>query len=395
MPREIDISLISTLTSPGASERMLQEFESQSGVHVQLQKQNWLTAWADLVRYTIYKNAPDVSEIGCTWIRDLIGMSAVRPFTQEEVLSFGGPQAFFPSAWASGVSEDGQVWSIPWLVDSRLLYYRQDLLEKAGIDPATAFQTHEALVDTLERLIQAGIKTPWAMPTHKSRMSLHNLACWVWGAGGDFLSEDCRRTTFTTPQALKGFRQYFELGRFLTSNARELADSESDRLFWKGRVAVTISGPWLLSDPGADPQIIAKTGACSPPGIPFIGGSSLVIWQSSTRRREALALVQFLTSQPVQSTHLAAVGLLPARLEAFASIPATINPAAVPFSQGLSKGRSFRLFPLWGLVEERLASTLGIIWHEFLADPNIDLAERIARDLEQLAHRLDLALDGR
>jgi hypothetical protein len=97
----------------------------------------------------------------------------------------------------------------------------------------------------------------------------------------------------------------------------------------------------------------------------------------------------------VQSSHLSTVGLLPARLEAFALISSTANQAASLFSQGLNKGRSFRLFPLWGLVEERLASTLGIIWREYLADPQIDLAERIEQDLEQLAHRLDLALDGR
>jgi multiple sugar transport system substrate-binding protein len=395
MPREIDISLISTLSSPGTTERMLKEFETQGGMQVHLQKQTWSTAWAELVHYTIYKNAPDVSEIGSTWISDLIGMNALRPFTQGEIISFGGSQAFFPSAWNSGVGIDGQVWSIPWLIDSRLLYYRRDLLEKASVDPATAFQTHEALVATLQRLTQAGIEIPWATPTHKTRMSLHNVASWVWGAGGRFISGDGKRALFTTPEALTGFRQYFELGRFLSLHANELDDVESDRLFWKGQVAVTLSGPWLLSDPSADPEIIANTGACFPPGVPFIGGSSLVIWQSSLRTRDALALVRYLTSQQVQCTYLSTVGLLPARQEAFSSLSSTANPVASYISQGLKVGRSFPLFPLWGLVEERLSSTLGIIWQEFLSDPKIDLAELIERDLGLLARRLDLALNGR
>jgi multiple sugar transport system substrate-binding protein len=395
MPREIDISLISTLSSPGTTERMLKEFETQGGMQVHLQKQTWSTAWAELVHYTIYKNAPDVSEIGSTWISDLIGMNALRPFTQGEIISFGGSQAFFPSAWNSGVGIDGQVWSIPWLIDSRLLYYRRDLLEKASVDPATAFQTHEALVATLQRLTQAGIEIPWATPTHKTRMSLHNVASWVWGAGGRFISGDGKRALFTTPEALTGFRQYFELGRFLSPHANELDDVESDRLFWKGQVAVTLSGPWLLSDPSADPEIIANTGACFPPGVPFIGGSSLVVWQSSPRTRDALALVRYLTSQQVQSTYLSTVGLLPARQEAFSSLSSTANPVASYISQGLKVGRSFPLFPLWGLVEERLSSTLGIIWQEFLSDPKIDLAELIERDLGLLARRLDLALNGR
>jgi multiple sugar transport system substrate-binding protein len=395
MPREIDISLISTLSSPSITERMLKEFEAQFGLQVQLQKQTWGTAWSELVHYSIYKNAPDVSEVGSTWIGDLIGMNALRPFSQAEIISFGGSQAFFPSAWKSGVDADGQVWSIPWLIDSRLLYYRKDLLEKAGIDPATAFLTHDALVTTLQRLTQAGIEIPWATPTHKTRMSLHNVASWVWGAGGEFVNEDGKRALFSTPEALTGFRQYFELGRFLSPKASELDDVESDALFWKGQVAVTISGPWLLSGPSVDPQVIANTGVSFPPGVPFIGGSHLVVWQGSPRTRDALALVRFLTSQQVQSTYLSSVGMLPARQEAFSSLSNNSNPAVGFISQGLKVGRSFPLFPLWGLVEERLASALSIIWKVFLADPKVNLAELIERDLGLLAHRLDLALNGR
>jgi multiple sugar transport system substrate-binding protein len=395
MPREIDISLISTLSSPGITEKMMREFESQTGLQVQIQRQTWGSAWAELVHYSIYKNAPDISEVGSTWIGDLIGMNALRPFTQAEIISFGGSGAFFPSAWNSGVDTAGQVWSIPWLIDSRLLYYRRDLLEKAGIDPADAFKTHEAMIATLQRLRQAGVEIPWAAPTHKTRMSLHNLASWVWGAGGNFVSEDGKRTVFTTPEALAGFRQYYELGRFLSPHACELDDIESDRLFWKGQVAITISGPWLLNDPSADPKIIANTGVTFPPGVPFTGGSSLVIWQISAHTREALTLVRFLTSQQVQSTYLSSVGLLPARLEAFSSLSSSSNPIADFIRQELKVGRSFPLFPLWGLVEERLSTTLGIIWQEFLSNPKIDLAELIERDLGLLARRLDLALNGR
>jgi multiple sugar transport system substrate-binding protein len=395
MPREIDISLISTLSNAGITERMLKEYESQSGAHVQLQKQSWGSAWAELVHYSIYKTAPDVSEVGSTWIGDLIGMNCLRPFTQVEIGSLGGSQAFFPSAWNSGVSADGQVWSIPWLIDSRLLYYRRDLLEKAGIDPATAFQSHEALVNTLRRLAQAGIEIPWASPTHKTRMSLHNVASWVWGAGGDFVSEDGKRTLFNLPEAMKGIKQYFELGRFLSPHANELDDIQSDALFSSGQVAVTLSGPWLLTNPGVDPQVIANAGVTFPPGVPFTGGSSLVVWQSTPRSRDALALVRYLVGQHVQSSYLSNVGLLPARIEAFSSLSSSSNPAASVLGQELKTGRSFPLFPLWGLVEERLSSAIGSIWQQFLTDPKVDLSELIERDLGLLARRLDLALNGR
>jgi multiple sugar transport system substrate-binding protein len=395
MPREIELTLVSILSSPGTAEKVLSEFEKQFGIHVQLQKQAWSSAWSELVRYTIYKNAPDVSEIGSTWIGDLIGMNTLRPFSQMDINALGGAQAFIPSAWNSGVGADGQVWSIPWLIDSRLMYYRRDILEKAGVDPATAFQTHEALVTTLERLKAAGVETPLVIPTHKTRMSLHSVASWVWGAGGQFLSKDGKRALFAAPEALAAFRQYFDLGQFLSSQARELDDVQSDKLFWSGQAAITISGPWLLSEPTADPEAIANTGIAFPPGVPFIGGSSLVIWQSSERSRDAVSLVRFLTSQHVQSTYLATVGLLPARQDAFVNLFNATNPAAKYIHQEIQNGRSFPLFPLWGLVEERLSSALGIIWQEILSNPETDRTELIQQNLGNLARRLDLALNGR
>ncbi len=395
MPRDIEISLISTLSYPGTTERMLQEFESQSGVRVQLHKHTWGSAWAELVHYSIYKTAPDISEVGSTWIGDLIGMNCLRPFTQAEALSLGGSQAFYPSAWNSGIGADGQLWSIPWQIDSRLLYYRKDLLEKAGLDPASAFLTHEALVSTLQSLTQAGIEIPFAIPTHKTRMSLHNVASWVWGAGGQFVSDNGKRALFNTPEALLGFCQYFELGHYLSPHASELDDTESDALYSTGRSAVTLSGPWLLTNPGIDPQVIASSGVTFPPGIPFIGGSSLVVWQSTPYAREALALIRFLTSQHVQSSYLSTVGMLPARVEALTSLSNPSNPAASFISKGFKVGRAFPLFPLWGLVEERLSTALGMVWQHFLADPKVNLAELIERDLGLLAHRLDLALNGR
>ena len=395
MPRTVELSLISILTSPGIAEGLLSDFESQYALQVQLQKQTWGTAWGELVRFSIYKNAPDISEVGSTWIGDLIGMHNLRPFTQYEIDGFGGVKAFIPAAWNSGVGPDGQVWAIPWLVDSRLLYYRKDMLEKAGIQEETAFRDHESLVNTLERLVQAGVDLPLALPTHKTRMSLHNVSAWVWAAGGEFVSEDGKRTIFASPQALTGFRQYFELGRFLSPQIRELDDYQSDRLFWDGQAAITISGPWLLNEPSANPQVVANTGVVFPPGKPFIGGSSLVVWESSKSPRDALALVRYLTSKQVQGSYLSKVGLLPARQDAFASISSASSPVIDLIRQGIETGCSFPLFPLWGLVEERLSSALGIIWKEHFSDTNLDLAELIEKNLGLLSRRLDLALNGR
>ena len=44
---------------------------------------------------------------------------------------------FFPGAWGS-TEVGGTSYGVPWYVETRVLYYRKDLAEKAGWDEAPA-----------------------------------------------------------------------------------------------------------------------------------------------------------------------------------------------------------------------------------------------------------------
>ena len=43
------------------------------------------------------------------------------------------PDDYFASIWATNVI-DGTLYGVPWYVDTRLLFYRTDLLARAGFD---------------------------------------------------------------------------------------------------------------------------------------------------------------------------------------------------------------------------------------------------------------------
>ena len=50
-------------------------------------------------------------------------------------LAFGGNQAFFESSWAiNEMSEEKKIWSIPFTSETRVIYYRKDILRKVGIE---------------------------------------------------------------------------------------------------------------------------------------------------------------------------------------------------------------------------------------------------------------------
>jgi hypothetical protein len=61
-------------------------------------------------------------------------------------------------------------------------------------------------------------------------------------------------------------------------------------------------------------------------------------------------------------------------------------------AQGLKTGRTFPTIAAWGLVEDKILPTVEQIWKDVLADSSQDLDAVIAKHVEPLAQRLDIAL---
>jgi multiple sugar transport system substrate-binding protein len=398
---ELELSIMSsTPQPPQALVAALGEFEAQSELPVRLRVLPWVTAWAELVKVTLYKTGPDVSQIGTTWIDSFSTMQALRHFAKPDVESLGGPTTFLPSSWRSG-SIPGQrhIWAIPWLSDTRVIYYRRDWLKEAGIDERTAFQTHAQLVQTLQRLEQNGVTMPWTMPTSQERPTLHTLAPWVWGAGGHFMSADGKRTCFGEPEALAGLRDYFSLHRYIAPDARNLNDSQAITLFRLGQAAATVSGHWLLNSirqgQEAIPEVVANLGVARMPGVPFVGGSNLVVWKHCPLPQRALELVRFLTSQRVQTHYLPQTELLPARLDALDAPLFTDDPFYQVIGDSLRTGNGFRAPYMWGLIEDGIVATLNALWIDVFADSGLDLAQVIDERMGLLSQSLNRTLAER
>ncbi len=393
---EIEFTLMSNVYTAEALAKSLQELSSQTGAKYHARFLTWGPAWTELVRVALYGYGPDVSEIGTTWVGDLVGMNSLHSFTPAEIEAIGGAGLFLKPAWQSGmVGLDHKVWSIPWLADTRLVYYRRDLLAKAGVSEAGAFASLAAMKNTLQQLRDAGIPLPFVIPTGANRMGLQLLASLVWGAGGDFVERDGRGTLLNQPQTRQGFYEYFELGRYLVPEACNVIDTQSDGMYRENDAAVTISGPWLLRDPSTAAGVIQNTGVTFPPGVPFVGGTNLVIWKHSHALGEALELIRFLTSEKEQRFYARSVGLLPVRQDVLSAPENANDPLYKALSLGFERGRSFRMFHLWGLVEDRLANVIGAIWQELLAHPEMDIKTVVDKRLSILARQLDLVLSSK
>jgi multiple sugar transport system substrate-binding protein len=393
---ELELSIMERGNDPVADlGAVLAPFEAQHKVTVKLTILKWDSAWEALVKYSLYKHGPDVSELGTTWVSGLKEMDALRPFAPSEVAALGGQGAFAPATWQSAtVGNTPEVWTIPWLADVRALFYRRHVLEQVGLDERLAFTNARDLTRTLAQLQAKGIAIPWTAPTLQTLNTLHAVASWVWGAGGEFVSADGRQILFNRPEALAAITEYFDLRRFLVPEAQGLDSIQSDGLFIQGSAAVTVTGSWLASPRFVDAAIMADLGVAPMPGVSFVGGSNLAVWRhvSSQHERLALELVRYLVGYQAQNDYHRKVGMLPVRLDLLGESSGPDRLISQTLNTALRTGRSFPSLFVWGLVEDRLTVTLAAIWAELLKNPSASTATVVADHINGLAHRLNLTL---
>jgi len=371
-------------------EKLLQRYDSQAGV--QINDIGWNVAWSETLKISLYKAGGDVSQVGAPWVYNFTTMKSLHALTKE-VPNLGGEAAYLPAVWQFVYAEDHQeVWAVPWFVDVRVIYYWRDMLEKAGVDEATAFQTSEQMEETFRRLQAGGIATPWAVPTVKD---IASIASWIWGAGGELASADGKRVLFNQPEALTGIQAYFALHRYLPREAQDMSAFRAFQFFDQRRVAATIGPPWyyaMMRDRGVSTDVLARIGFASPPGPPYVGGSNLMVWKHTRHPKAAINLIRFLVTPEAQAEYANRLGYLPARLDALKLPPFSTDRHYQAIIAVLHQGRSYPNFPRWALMEDSLAVGFGQVWMDVLTHPGEPLRYLISRRLEPVSRRLDAIL---
>ncbi len=92
---EITLSIMSRgVDTATVMQKLLEPFQQKHHVQVHLRLLNWESAWSDLVKVALYNYGPDVSEIGTTWVGNLIAMNGLRPYSRSEISAMGGAARF-------------------------------------------------------------------------------------------------------------------------------------------------------------------------------------------------------------------------------------------------------------------------------------------------------------
>lgn len=378
---------------------LLQRYHAQNrGARVHAHSMDAKNPWGDVSHTMTYRNPIDITELGASWVEGLVATNSLRPFSRQELESFGGPDAFLLSPWKLKKGNvEGATYSIPYRADARLIFYRRDLLAQAGVDESTAFATPQAVLQTLESLKQhTNIRSQLVAPvTTQSRLNLSFVASWIWSMGGDFINDDGSEVTFAQPEALAGIADYLRAADYITPAFRQIETGEGDLEFCQGNAAVALSGPWLYFMLQENPEfahVRENVGIALPPKQACHGGTHLVIWQHSTHVETAFDFIRFLTGAEVQTDLSGATFTLPARLEAVQATAHASDPNYQMIVKAIQTGRSYGSSPLWNIVEDRLSRLLTQIGVEYFETPSVDLNSFLPLRLKPLARRINITL---
>ena len=337
--------------------QLARDFERENpGIVVRVQQMPWTAAHEKLLTAFVGDATPDISQLGNTWIAEFVALNALEPLNARIAASdVIGRDRYFTGIWDTNVI-DTTVYGIPWYVDTRVIFDRTDLLERAGYpSPPTTWQEWRI---AMERIKTQGGPGRYAifLPTNEWAPPI------ILGlqAGSPFLRDGDRYGAFSDSAFRRGFDFYVAL--FEDSLAPVLGDQQMANLydeFARGMFAMYITGPWNIGEFRRRlPDSLQNRWATAPlpgpdgpsSGMSLAGGSSLVVFEGSDHKAEAWRLIEYLsrTEQQLRFHHL--TGNLPAVTETWQDTALANNRHAAAFYEQLQRVKPMPKVPEWELI---------------------------------------------
>ena len=367
--------------------KLLPEFERQHPeVHVDLQIVPWLSAHEKLLTAFAGESLPDVSPIGNTWIPEFAALGALEPLDDEIAATPGFDQGdFFPGVWDTGVIE-GRAYAVPWYVETRLPFYRRDMLAKAGVEtlPASWDEWRVALRQVKQVAGQGNYSILLPLNEFEPLLSLAiqqpEPLLRDGGRYGNFRSEGFR-------QALGFYKEMFEQGWAPIVTNNQISNVWDE--FGKGFYSFYISGPWNIAKfkerlPAAqqDDWMTMPLPGPEGPGASLANGTSFVVFKDSPNKAAAWKLIAWLSSPSVQAEFHALTGDLPPRRSPWQTPALAGDPYARAFREQLERAVSTPKVPEW----ERIATEMRLVGEQ-VANGRMTV-DQAAEELDRRADRI-------
>ncbi|MFR9722908.1 extracellular solute-binding protein [Streptomyces sp. MS19] len=352
-PRTLDVWLMRDSVSQEFQEEFTTAFEdAHPDIRLNIQIQQWNGIGERVTAALASGDAPDVIEVGNTQVAQYASSGGLTDLS-DRVDDLGGED------WLPGLAEpgayEGAQYGIPYYAANRVVIYRTDLFEAAGIDAAT-LTTRDAWLEATEALNepegQQGIYLPG--------QNWYVLSGFIWDEGGDLAVESDGRWegALDTPEALAGMDFYRQV-QALGQGPRDSDEAEPPQVevFASQEVAQIVAVPGgarLITE--QNPELEGRIGffpipgiTADAPGAVFTGGSDLVIPAAAGNQDDAYTFIEELTGDDWQSRLAAAMSYVPNKTSLSGVV--ADDPGTAAMAAGAANGRATPNTPTWAAVE--------------------------------------------
>lgn len=341
---------------------LLRDFQhDHPEIRVRIEQLPWTAAHEKLLTAFAGNATPDLCQLGNTWLPEFVALDALEPLDERAGRSpvIDG-RDYFAGIWNTNTVED-RLYGVPWYVDTRLLFYRRDLLAQAGFaTPPRRWDEWQRALSAVKQMVGAdryAILLPLneyeplvALSLQQDDPLLRDDGRW-----GNFRSAGFRR-------ALRFYLSMFEQGLAPPASNNQIANVWNE--FGRGYFTFYISGPWNIGEfKRRLPLELQATWMTAPlpgpdgPGASIAGGSSLAIFRRSRHKDAAWRIVEYLSQPAVQQRFHALTGNLPPRRTAWGEPSLANDPYARAFLDQLERVKPAPKVPEW----ERIATELRLV----------------------------------
>jgi len=243
-------------------------------------------------------DTPDVAQIGTSLMAEYQWIGSFENLTQHLKTTNINPEKFIESTLPSN-EFNGELFGIPWYTETRVFFYRKDLLNKVGYDSFPT--TWEELMDLTAKLKVAGIRYPLTIPI-KDPNTPAELYSFIWQNGTDVIDEN-KNILVTNDKFQEAISMY--TGFFSRKEAPLEMGGELTQEFQQGNLGMFIGGPWMINIlKNTTPEVMKNLGLATMPKKEtkdsFVGGSNLVIFKDAKNKEGALKFIEFLSQEENQ-----------------------------------------------------------------------------------------------
>ena len=220
---------------------------------------------------------------------------------------------------------DGKIYGVPWFTDAGLLYYRADLLEKAGFsEPPKTWSQLEEMAQKVSK--DAGIDNGFVFQGDQYEGGVCNGCEYIWTNGGNILDPaDPSKVVIDSPEAAAGLavEQGIVKDGVAPASVSTYTETETDPAFLGNKAVFARNWPYMYAlagtkdFPDVKPEQIGiaplPLGEGQTQLVSALGGWNMLINAQTDKPDEAWEFVKFMTSEQGQRQRALSASLLPTR----------------------------------------------------------------------------------